>query len=1261
MPNDIPHQSLLQQRLPAWARQATAEQWRPLNNALAPAQGTTEQPPSWFANAAPDLREQVQDSQSRLARSQQALARAIKPLRQIAEFAEPLLAERLHTEHGFDHPLRSTDLIRIHHRWTHQVNVSRHERSTLLEAALHNFAGNVTFSRDSALAPSEGIQVNKSTVVGQTTLGDSETWVDIVMASETYTITALGLSPEDFARTCRELDLGQRYQDHLASVFAPSKVAELSKQVHRDRLRLAADIAFLRHRLTGAALDTLKTLLDGASSLPCARLSLFDIPLHEVLIIDAGQAGLLISLPEQDQALRQFTDMESLHEQLCSDLLDAAFRQRFLDYVPRLQQATFLGRLQQNLDANGNSPTEQNWQRRAQADLHMAQLPVTGEIFNFLHKDHVARLQAEARLFAVPTADADEQERKQRLALWESAGLDALMIAGLFVPAVGTFMLAVTAFQLLDEAYEGYEAWHAGDRHLALRHLEAVGLNLGLMAGLHVAGKVLPRLFNSPLLEGLDPITLDDGSQRLRKPDLAPYQSPVELPETVRPNAKGQYLHQGQHFIRIGGRTYRQALDSSTGRWRIVHPERDDAYRPWLEHNDEGAWHVEQEEPQRWSDVQLLRRLGPGFGVEALDDAELLEALDISGVDRARLQEVYLANQPTPALLTDTLVRMAMTRRLPELGSEALESLYASQATDELEQQLIQAYPRLTTPLARRLLARLSAQELGAWAKGEQLPQWLRSQAAETQGQLPILRAMEGLYRPALASSDSERLLLDCLERLPGNTGELRIELRQSRPDGNLLASTGPEQARWRRVLVKSTEGFEVYKGDRPVAGHQYRTLLDALHDTLPKAMRGSLQVDRPETLGGLIRQQAVQTRSEWPHRLWGLKRPSPRLGLRGGTPLTPQSVLQSPRNALFARYRRLYPGVSDTQISQVFAKWRQRLIAPEAELLVRERSLRDLRERLGAWAGEIPRRQRAARAILNAWRRNNFAWLIDGRALHSLDLSGLELENRDIADLTLGEGFRHIEDLNLRGNATLSHLPEPLLRSLPRLTRLNLGNCRFTHPPHIATAERLNWLDMEFNRITWDDRAQAALDRLSSLRLLDLSGNPLLRAPALDRLPGLRSLMLNNAHLSELPTGLGQLRQALLLDLSGNAFERLPTGFEVPPDVGNPLALESDWLNPVIREQIEDYYQRHGIDLLVSDFDYQELLHDASPERLRLWQKLPLHYRRGLRAVLESMQFEHDPASTREAIWQRIARMDNDPAFLQHALDRPALELLDL
>ncbi|MDF9620699.1 hypothetical protein P5705_23870 [Pseudomonas entomophila] len=71
--------------------------------------------------------------------------------------------------------------------------------------------------------------------------------------------------------------------------------------------------------------------------------------------------------------------------------------------------------------------------------------------------------------------------------------------------------------------------------------------------------------------------------------------------------------------------------------------------------------------------------------------------------------------------------------------------------------------------------------------------------------------------------------------------------------------------------------------------------------------------------------------------------------------------------------------------------------------------------------------------------------------------------------------------------------------------------------------------------------------------------------------------------------------------------------------------------------------------------------MRDASPARLRLWQKLPLHYRRDMCAILESAEFDFDPATIREALWQRIVRMDYDPAFLQYALDRPAVDLLDL
>ncbi|MFP3527064.1 DUF6543 domain-containing protein, partial [Pantoea sp. SIMBA_072] len=82
----------------------------------------------------------------------------------------------------------------------------------------------------------------------------------------------------------------------------------------------------------------------------------------------------------------------------------------------------------------------------------------------------------EARQLAVPTAEADAKARASRLQAWEDRGLDALNLAGFFIPAVGTLMLAVTACQLLGEVFEGYEAWHQGDRHLALGHLEAAGL-----------------------------------------------------------------------------------------------------------------------------------------------------------------------------------------------------------------------------------------------------------------------------------------------------------------------------------------------------------------------------------------------------------------------------------------------------------------------------------------------------------------------------------------------------------------------------------------------------------------------------------------------------------------------------------------------------------------------------------------------------------------------------------------------------------------
>ncbi|MGH8484552.1 MAG: dermonecrotic toxin domain-containing protein, partial [Pseudomonas sp.] len=480
-----PHLLLIKERLPRWSQHATADNWRSLGQALAPAQGFADALAPWFANAAPDLREAVLASSARLDAAQHALAQALKGLKQIAEFAEPLLTERLFSDHQLAASVRTSELIRVRHLFTWQTYVSEHERHSLLEAALQNFADDVEFSPDSALALAGDIQVSKTRVVGKAPLGDSETLVDYPMDSEAYSVKALPLSPADFARTCRDLDLGRRYQQHLSAIYAPAQVAGLAETMYQAQLRLDADIAFMRHRLSGVAMDALIAHVDGQNGLTCQQLSLFGLTLHEVVVIDTVNAGLLLHVPGHEAALRQFHTLEQLHQQLCHDLLDPALRRHFCAYLAHDLHPAFLSRLQQNLDATGTTPADQQWSLRDGADLHLTLSTITAPLFTFRHDEHVARIKAQARLFAVPTAEADEQARRRRLAQWTTIGLDALMVAGFFVPTVGALMLAITAYQLLDEVFEAYQAWHIGDRQLALQHVQAVGINLALIAGLH--------------------------------------------------------------------------------------------------------------------------------------------------------------------------------------------------------------------------------------------------------------------------------------------------------------------------------------------------------------------------------------------------------------------------------------------------------------------------------------------------------------------------------------------------------------------------------------------------------------------------------------------------------------------------------------------------------------------------------------------------------------------------------------------------------
>ncbi|WP_236042859.1 dermonecrotic toxin domain-containing protein [Pseudomonas arcuscaelestis] len=1273
IPQENPHQLLIQHQLPSWSRASTVDQWQALQQSLLPAQGLPDDLADWFANAPPDRREAVQASQARLARSQQTMARELKGLKNISEFAEPLLAQHLLAQFQLQVPVDTTELIHIRHLFTWETYVSQHERRSLLEAALHNFEDGVEFSRESALALAGKTHIENTLVIGKTTLGDSETLVDIELTSESYRIESLAVTPAAFADACRALDLGRLYQEHLTSLHAPDRIATQAIGVYRDRLRLAADLAFLRQRINGTALDRVQAFLDQDATLASSQLRMFGITVHEVLIYDLDNLGLLLYLPGHNDTLQQFPNMAALHDHLRDALLQADFRQRFLDYAERDQQSIFLSRLRQNLDANGSSSKDQTWPLREDADLHIERIAVEAELFGFLFLAHVTRLKSEARQIAVPTADADEQARQRRLAQWEAIGMNTMMLAGFIVPGVGSLMTAVMGYQLLDEVYEGYQSWRVGDRDLAVRHLQAVGLNLALIGGLHVAGKWVPKLFNSPLMESLDAVTLTDGSSRLWRPDLTSYRSTVQLPETLQPNTIGQYAYQGRHYIRMDGQLYEHMLDPDQHVWRIAHPSDAKAYQPHLEHNGEGAWRAEHEQPHQWSLATLVRRLDARL--QGLSDERLEQAARIAGVDAGQLRTVHLGGERTPLLLADTLTRLSIVDEIaqqqlaaPELDAQALfEQLYHGPAVaSPLQARLIEQYPRLSAPLARRLLATLQPSEVQALDGEATLPAWLQRSAEQTNSDLPMTRALEGLCRARLGNADSERLALLAVQRLPGWTSSLRLELHAGSADGILLARAGAEDAPLRRVVIKSADGYEAFVQDTPRPGTP-TDLCTAIVRSLPASIRQRMSLE--QMTGDALQVRLIDTvnqqRARWARQLWRATEGWPsNVALRGGAPLDPTEIYTpSPRlhSTLAARYRRLFPVASEHEVEQTLARWQSQRRFASVELQRLEDRLAELHNDLRRWANDLPNRQRAIRPIVNAWRRLSNRAVFNGESMPVLELGCLDLENLDIAELALPNTFTHVQVIDLGGNRMLSELPAEFLERFPRLRSLYLRGCRFATVPRIANPLMLNWLDLEANRITWDVQAQAALDRLQALDMLDLSENPLLDAPSFHEMRNLRAVHLANCSLSQLPQGLQAMEQPMIIDLEDNQFESLPEGFNLPPAHAAAMRLESDALSDTLQDQIRTYYQQHGIDLLLTDSDYDDLLDNISADERALWERVPLDFRRDLRLILQEDAYMADPQGSHEGIWARLERMDQDPQYRLLAIELGAEHLLRL
>ncbi|AWY42539.1 hypothetical protein DKY63_22555 [Pseudomonas putida] len=495
---------------------------------------------------------------------------------------------------------------------------------------------------------------------------------EVLPTFEAVNSEAKPVAPHDFAKLCRTLDLGALYQKHIKDIVEPETADErlalaLQLEEHqRRRLALSTELAWLQSGISRDAYQMLKKVLTGDSGatldgrpVTFATVQVFGIELVGPLLIgpnrrDAGRVErLTVYLPnDPQQPLKEYPSSADFMADLRTRLHSSAYRRFFSQFVPVRQQGIFFAQFNKLYNPSSLG---------AQADYSLQSRPVRlpldeayieGELWKQLRLKAVARLYADARAIAVPTGDEDRDARTARLASYLDAVVSVFNLAAFVVPGLGPIMLTVGAAQMLDDAFEGIEAYEQGEPREMWAHFSSVALNVAFIGA---GAAVLPNVHLSTSVDNLKLVTLPDGRQKLWNPDLSRYESLHNpAPETV-PDGLGLYSHNGQMVLSIDGDQYQVKQDPVSEQFRIQHPTRPKAYSPELFHNGEGAWRHELERPQTWEGAKLMRRLGPL--VEGFSDAELEQIRRVSGIDTDVLRRLHAESETMPAILSDTVKR----------------------------------------------------------------------------------------------------------------------------------------------------------------------------------------------------------------------------------------------------------------------------------------------------------------------------------------------------------------------------------------------------------------------------------------------------------------------------------------------------------------------------------------------------------------------------------------------------------------------------
>lgn len=1272
------HHAQIVDTLPAWSKDLhprhAGKLLQSLRKEYLDADG---KPYDWYANA-PDLDQQaLRRAIDTRDASRRVLRDALAGLEGITAFCRPLLQARLGVEVRVDQAQYVHQATKVSHPTTSPsrppavseplpiVPDGAPQFRSLLEAALHNFEGENDTTRHSRL---------------QVAITDSS--------------PIAGLTRKDFIDHCRALDLGQRYQNHLASIFDGAQAGPITQfaiKARQDELRVQARIARLRDQLTLSGWAALHLLCADSPQptydnqpLKCWRFSLLGVPLHEWLMVGTDIADkvnpVILYLPGSDTPLQEFASQGQAYARLHQRLLDDAFFKLTVAQTPHALQPAFSIKLLRYLYKNKDEP-------RAHAHLDLTTTALPPQPWATLEAWHVKRLKADARTLAVPTADVDAKARQERLEHWLETGMTVLNLAAMCIPVLNPIMLTIAAAQVMDSVFHGIEAWEDGDNAEALAQLESVLINIGAAA---VIGGGAAALKASGFVDEMQSI-VKDGKAYLWSARSESYASSQVLPDTLEPDGRGLYAHEGRHYARMNANLY-ELRASANDQWRVAHPQDASAYSPRASGYGEGAWRMEHEQPLDWTEVQLVRRLGPIR--EGLSDQELMSAMRATDTEADVLRHTHIAEQHPPSLLADALDRLRCDAqaediivRIREARPLAAHRNYALAALPELPgwpaDYTIKAFNgpepwgEFTlyggSGTAADTVIEVTRSDLEAGRLGEIVAGALDDPAANQLlpvGTLPAQRAQtlngqladhilgqrnalfDSLYLPRRSPPSTEAQTLGRqFPGLPRRTLEALTE--HATPSERQRMSTGrvplrvAEEARLLQAQVRLDRAL--LGMSRPsLATADTQALIEALQAEHPDATGSELFdiacADRPHA-ATLIGQQPIKP---------SFRSPTRPVDGRAGYSLSGRNQSSSwwrvrNRNVEDRRLQDLYPRLTMEQRGEMLEtlRARNRDVGAQIDLLSVERA--GLAERLENWVSQASDEQRAHRQrfsqqINQAWRRD--------------DGATLTLEEMQINTLPpLLARFDHITRLEI-DNLGLEQIPADFLPCFP-----NLRSLRIARNPQMAAESlfdalgnfpNLETLELPANGLgELSETAHATFGRLRRLRTLNLRGNPIVRSPNLAHMNFLKRLDLSDCGLTHWPEGLTALMawddfELRVVDLSGNQITELPALediFATPYAESLTERADTEWLfggNP-IEENIALQLKNAGVGI-----DINRWLVNASPAHRALWNRLfGGNENRSLKQTVESLNVL--PETATEHVWGVLEGAGQDRDLLAY------------